>query len=188
MRSEVLGSVLLGLSLLSASCGGRVRELSPDEVDETGSMDPQKEECTPRLSERLLKHVCTHTDHGPFTSVVATGDAQKMADVSRLHATYDVTVTALPVRLTYDASRQGSHVLLTSAPVEWRVDSEGIGIEGTLPATGGSCDGTTSGRSFQVNKGERVVLLANQAPEHFTLFIEHVATFGDDALACVDGS
>lgn len=176
-------------------CGGKVNEPVPDEDTETEaaetetaskmpetSDDSLEEECVP--SDRLVQHVCTHTNNGPYTSVAATGDPGDLSDVSRLHGAFDVSVIAEPARFQYDASRTGAHIVFTDAEMEWSTIDERGDSHLMSAVAGGSCAGTTSGRAFEVDKGQTIVLQAETPPTQFTVFIEHAATFGDDALVC----
>lgn len=196
MRRTAIMCALLG----PVSCGGKVNEAVPDEDPETEETEtetavdtdtetetettdePPPAECVP--SARLLQHVCTHTNNGPYTSVAATGDPDDLPDVSRLHGAFDVSVIAQPARFQYDASRTGTHIVFTNAEIEWStIDANGNGHP-MAPVTGGSCPGTTSGGTFDVDKGQTITLEAAAPPAQFTLFVEHVATFGNDALIC----
>lgn len=194
MMKRMRRTVEMCAMALIVDCGGKVSELASQDTAtgaaETETQTPaettdalsSEEECVP--SDRLVQHVCTHTENGPYISVAATANTEDPPDVSRLHGAFDVSALTAPARFRYDASRTGKHIVFTDAEIEWSVLDASGNSHLTQPVAAGFCAGTTSGRTFDVDKGQSITLDAAAPPARFALFIEHVATFGDDALVC----
>jgi hypothetical protein len=161
------------------SCGGRV------DAEPHGPS-----ECHPALGEKLLRHACVHLENGPYTSIAASTSSEA-PDVGKLHRAFGITVGTQSFYLKYLAARAGQAVLLTNAPVAWRVrDPDGNELEVRTDVTASqgfgtwtTCAGATHAAVVTLELGKEYVLLGAGAPERFTLFVEHAETFGNDAWA-----
>jgi hypothetical protein len=140
--------------------------------------------CVLTFSEELVEHACSHTTLGPYVSVAALAQTSSdPASVSTIQTAFRVDVVEAGARLAYRPSRDGTHVLFTDQQVPWNVRAENGGqmLGRKIPVLG--CSTIDSGYEVELASGASYVLeIGSPAAEHFTLFIEHEATFGSAAM------
>lgn len=189
------GTLALAAGLSLAACGGKTQEPTTTAGFDTstGGMSltdtalassetgaPLKPPCEPVLAAAVVVHACSHTTNGPFVSVAAAATAP-IADVSRLHTTFDVEVLRPEAELSYEPHRDGTHVFFSDAPVELRLFEGEQRVQGESFTTSG-CQTASHGFSANLTEGARYrILIAEGSTPHFRLFIEHLGTFGDSA-------
>jgi hypothetical protein len=112
---------------------------------------------------------------------VAAAATIPIADVSRLHTTFDVEVLRPEVELSYEPHRDGVHVFFSDAAVELELFEGERRVQGQ-PFSVTGCETATHGLSANLTEGARYrIFIAESATPHFRLFIEHLGTFGDSA-------
>jgi hypothetical protein len=170
-------TTLIGSSL-AFGCGGRASDNAQELLT-----------CQVAIGERLIAHTCSHTENGPFMEVAASTGSTEFADVSRLHTPFDVTVLNFPFSLSYRASRAGTHVVFTNEPVAWEISDQSgaaltvrANVDTSPEGSRSACPGTANAVLVEFSRGKNYVFASGNAPSRFTLFIEHLETFGSGAL------
>jgi MYXO-CTERM domain-containing protein len=141
--------------------------------------------CVPELGEEPVAHACSHMTLGPFVPVAALGPAHATtASVSTIQTAFEVDVVEAGARLSYVASRDGTHVILTDRVVQLSVrDQSSRAIDGVAFSVSG-CDAIEAAVSVLLATGEAyTVEIGEPDVRSFDVFIEHLGTFGDEAWA-----
>jgi MYXO-CTERM domain-containing protein len=139
--------------------------------------------CIPELGEDPVAHACSHMTSGPFIPVAALGAAHgTTANVSTIQTAFEVDVVEPGARLSYVASRSGTHVVLTDREVALSVlDASSVKIP-SLEFTVSGCAAIQAGLRVSLVEGQAyAVQIADAGARSFNVFIEHMETFGDAA-------
>lgn len=172
------------VGLCIAACGGRASDAP------TGDGDAS---CTPALSQRVRAHACQHARMGPYVELVASAGAVEGPVIDAVHRVFEITMPeATDPRATrhivYRAVRDGAHAFFIG-PIALGLEVEAVESaarsalehEEILEGSAG-CGGVEriEVRTLQRGLEYRLVLEPADSPQGF-LYIEHLATFGDEA-------
>jgi len=197
----------LGLIAFLVACAGRVEQRSEHEASAGQGGDPYpaggsvnqagqtvamagalgssvagQSGCQPTLGSEPVEHACSHVTLGPYVDVAALAGQTMAASVSQIQTAFKIDVVGEEGELAYTPARDGDHVLFTDKSVVLRV-YDAAGAEFALREVAAmGCRTITEARVVELEQDHPyVVRIALSDVRHFTLFIEHLGTFGEEA-------
>jgi MYXO-CTERM domain-containing protein len=133
-----------------------------------------------------VEHACSHATKGTLENAVASPDPASAPAVDVIHQTYAVELPssgAAAGLVSYVASRDGEHLILTDRPVPVAVsDGTGRVLPSILSGPVSGCTRLPYGYAVALSIGQRyTVALGPSSDAPVILFMEHLGTFGEDA-------
>jgi MYXO-CTERM domain-containing protein len=142
--------------------------------------------CTNVVAPTPVEHACSHATNGKLENAVATPSSESAPAVDVIHQAYAVELPnggAAAGFVSYVASRDGEHLVLTDRPVPVTVtQSAGQVLAPIMSGPVSGCARLPHGYAVELALGERyTVALGPDSDDPVILFMEHLGTFGEDS-------